>query len=139
MRSFRVKRDDRTRIFLALSGSVESKLRELFAKRAEAGELTQASLAEKLGIGRSAVCRRLNGGENMTLKTIADLVWGMGGCIEVDIFDPADHPHRNHVVTVRRETPVCWSASPTSVVRSSWSAESVQPRITVTGDARLAP
>jgi hypothetical protein len=28
----------------------------------------------------------------MTTETIADMVWALGQCIEVDIFDPFDRP-----------------------------------------------
>lgn len=52
--------------------------------------MTQAVLAKKLGVDRSAVNRRLSGGSNMTIETVADMVWGLGHCIRVEIYDPTD-------------------------------------------------
>ena len=42
--------------------------------------------------------RRLNGRTNMTIETIADMVWAGGGCIEVEIYDPAKRPDKNHAL-----------------------------------------
>ena len=79
-------------MYLALASKVEGALRDAYAKRYEAGEETQTSIAEKLGVNRSVVHRRLTGQQNMTLETVADMAWALGQCIEVDIFDPADRP-----------------------------------------------
>jgi hypothetical protein len=67
-------------------------LREAYARRYEAGEANQVTLAEKLGIDKSAVHRRLTGRTNMTLETLADMAWALGHKVNVDIFDPVDRP-----------------------------------------------
>jgi transcriptional regulator with XRE-family HTH domain len=90
VQSFRQTPDLRRKTYLALAGSIESQLRDAYAKRHEAGIENQASLARKLGVGRSAINRRLTGQQNMTIESIADLVWALGHCIEVDIFDPTE-------------------------------------------------
>jgi transcriptional regulator with XRE-family HTH domain len=41
-------------------------------------ELSQKELARRLGVGEARVSRILNGRENATLKTIADLGWALG-------------------------------------------------------------
>ncbi|MFZ3008048.1 MAG: helix-turn-helix transcriptional regulator [Phenylobacterium sp.] len=135
MRSFRKLKDDRRRIYLALVGSVESKLRDLYGKRYSAGELNQAELAKKLEVSRSVISRRLNGSDNMTLKSIADLVWALGGCVEVDIFDPADRPEKNHIVTVRQNMAPALSV-PRVIEAGTWQLGS-DARVAVSGDARL--
>ena len=95
MQSFRNKVDQRRQIFLNLAGSIESQLRDAYAKRHEEEQETQTSVAEKLGVNRSAVNHRLSGRTNMRIKTIADMVWALGHCVEVNIYDPADRPEQN--------------------------------------------
>jgi transcriptional regulator with XRE-family HTH domain len=75
-------------MFLKLSSQIEGQLREAYAKKHEAGQINQSALAEKLGVDRSAVHRRLNGRVNMTEETIADMIWGLDLDIDVKIFDP---------------------------------------------------
>lgn len=82
-------------MFLKLSGQIEGQLREAYAKKYEAGVLNQSTLAEKIGVDRSAVNRRLSGQVNMTEETIADMVWGLDHDIEVRIFDPLESK-KNH-------------------------------------------
>lgn len=98
---FRHRPDGRRRTFLSLAADIDRGLRAAFAKRAvERGE-TQTSLAEKLDINRSVVHRRLTSKANLTLESIADLVWALGYAIRVEIYDPqADHSAR------RNQTPI---------------------------------
>jgi predicted transcriptional regulator len=88
VRYFKRQPDNRRSVYLELTGSIESQLRQAYAKRHESAGVTQASLADKIGVGRSVVHRRLTGRSNMTTETISDLVWALGHCIKVDIFDP---------------------------------------------------
>lgn len=81
--------DPRRRIYLRLASQIEGQLREAYARKHESGECTQSSIAEKLGINRSAVHRRLNGHTNMTTEVIADMVWALGQEIDVKIYDSA--------------------------------------------------
>lgn len=88
MRSFKRQPDNRRSIYLQLAGSIEGQLRQAYAKGHDEQGVTQASLADKLGVDRSVVHRRLSGRTNMTIETIADMVWALGHCINVNIFDP---------------------------------------------------
>jgi hypothetical protein len=47
------------------------------------------TIAKKLRVGRSVVNRRLSGHANLTLETIADMLWALDHDISVEIFDPA--------------------------------------------------
>lgn len=94
MKSFRHKADARRGAYLRLVNSVESQLREAYAQRHAEGKVTQASLARDLGVSRSVVHRRLMGGANLTLKSIADLLWALGQDADVTIF-PADRDGSN--------------------------------------------
>jgi DNA-binding phage protein len=76
-------------VYLRLASQIEAQLREAYARKHAAGEATQSSLAEKLGVNRSAVHRRLTGQTNMTVETIADMVWALGQEIDVRISEPA--------------------------------------------------
>lgn len=104
MRSFQHKPDNRRSIFLKLAGDIEGQLRQAFAKRSEKDGLTQAALADKLGVDRSSINRRLSGASNMTIETIADMVWGLGFCIQVDIFDPAEAETNGHFIVPKSDT-----------------------------------
>lgn len=97
MRSFKHQPANRRQVFLALSGQIESQLRDAYAKCHEAGE-TQASLARLLGVDRSTVHKRLTGRRNMTIETIADMVWALGHCIKVSIFDPSEDKTNHYVI-----------------------------------------
>jgi transcriptional regulator with XRE-family HTH domain len=96
--SFRPKPNPRRRMFLKLAGLIESQLRDAYARRYEEGKLTQASIARELGVNRSAVHNRLSGRANMTLETIADMVWALGHDIDVKISDPAMKADTNYFV-----------------------------------------
>jgi DNA-binding phage protein len=89
LRSFRTKITDRRRVYLSLASQIESQLREAYDLRYREKKATQAGLADKLRINRSAVHRRLTGRTNMTIETIADMVWALGHRIKVSIYDPA--------------------------------------------------
>ena len=89
MRSFRTKLTDRRRVYLSLASQIESQLREAYDLRYREKKATQTSLADKLDINRSAIHRRLAGRTNMTIETIADMVWALGHRIKVSIYDPA--------------------------------------------------
>lgn len=105
MRSFKRNPDNRRQVYLALVGQVEGQLRDVYAKRHEAGLETQSSVAEKLGVHRSVVHHRLTGRQNMTLETLADMAWALGCCIAVDIYDPADRPSNRARVIPSHITP----------------------------------
>jgi hypothetical protein len=77
-------------MFLKLSGQIEGQLRDAYDKKFRAGLLNQTSLASKLNVNRSAIHHRLSGRTNMTIETIADMIWGLGNDFELKIFDPTE-------------------------------------------------
>ena len=97
LQSFRTKIDARRQAFLLLIGEIERQLREAYDRKFRAGAATQSSLANKLGINRSAVNRRLTGRVNMTVETLADMVWALDQSINVRIFDPSELRGLNRV------------------------------------------
>jgi hypothetical protein len=109
-------------MFLKISGMIEGQLRDAYDKKFRDGQINQSSLAAKLGVNRSAIHHRLSGRTNMTIETIADMVWGLGQDIEVRIFDPAVTKKNDHIAT---NTPSAVSASvipPTGVNKPAANA-----------------
>jgi hypothetical protein len=90
--------DSRRKAFLNLSGQIEGQLREAYDRQFQAGLINQSSLAAKLGVDRSAIHHRLMGHTNMTMETIADMVWGLGQTITVTVCDPSAVRGRNHFI-----------------------------------------
>jgi hypothetical protein len=89
MRSFRTEKvSPRRAAFLALAGDVESQLRDAYDERHRAHGVTQASIAKVLGVNRSAINHRLRGLTNMTIETLADMIWALGYAIKIVIYDP---------------------------------------------------
>ena len=96
MRSFRINRvSPRRATFLNLVSQVGSQLRDAYSHRYEQRAENQASIAKKLDVDRSAINRRLSGHTNMTLQSLADMVWSLGYAIKVIIFDPTTQSGRN--------------------------------------------
>jgi hypothetical protein len=71
-------------------------------------------LADKIGVDRSAINRRLTGKVNMTEETIADMVWGLEHDIEVRIFDPAESHSNRKIITLGNPVVTTPSAPPAS-------------------------
>lgn len=66
----------------ALAGArlISDALREMhraFGHERAERRLTQTQIAERLGVNKSAVNRWLNGRENLTLRSLAELAWAM--------------------------------------------------------------
>lgn len=93
---FRRPVDERRKTYLALVSQVETQLRDAYAELQESGKISRSELADKLGVDRSVVTRRLNGKINMTLTTLADMVWALGQCIDVKIHPKNLRMDTNH-------------------------------------------
>jgi hypothetical protein len=91
--------DPRRKMFLYLSGQIEGQLREAYDRLFQAGLATQSSIAKKLSVDRSAIHHRLMGHTNMTMETIADMVWALNHAIKVEIFDPHTTQLRSNYFT----------------------------------------
>lgn len=96
--SFSRKKDQRRLTYLRFITSIENQLREKFIERAETDGLTQAAIAEKLGVNRSSIHRRLTGQVNMTSETISDMLWALGCQGELNLIDCSEHNRVNSAV-----------------------------------------
>lgn len=74
--------------FVALVGD---KLQRALIRRKKREKFTQQQLADKLGVDRSRVNRCFSGSNNLTISTLAEIVWALDGRIVFDIVeDEAD-------------------------------------------------
>jgi transcriptional regulator with XRE-family HTH domain len=96
VRSFRNISNPRREMYLALAGSIESQLRDAFARQSKGRNMSQSSLAKKLGINRSAVHKRLTGQTNMTIETIADMLWALDQDFNISVFDRSVQNKKNN-------------------------------------------
>lgn len=102
MPSSRRTSNPRRKMFLNLSGQIEGQLREAYDRKYKDGLATQSSMAAKLGVNRSAIHHRLMGHTNMTIETIADMVWALDHAIKIDIFDPQSVHGVNHFIPINQ-------------------------------------
>jgi hypothetical protein len=117
--------DDRRAVYLNLVGSIESQLRDAYARLYEAGKENQSSIARNLKVGRSVVHRRLTGQQNMTIETTADMVWVLGCSISV---------------TISAQTPSSTNARPLSEEKSSmWSSPALPQAIPMAHTLETTP
>jgi hypothetical protein len=85
---FQKRPDRRRRVFLDFIGKIENGLRDAYGTRYEQGRTNQSMLAKKLNVHRSVIHHRLTGQKNLTIKSIADLIWGLDWGVKIDFFDP---------------------------------------------------
>lgn len=76
--SYQMRNDPRARKAGRFIYRVQKEIQKAFL----ASGLKQQEIAEKLGVNRSVVNKRLLGEANLTLRTIADLAWAMDAEIE---------------------------------------------------------
>lgn len=68
-------------------------IRKSFVEACEKNpELSQAKIAEELGVNRSVVNRRINDGANLTLRSILELLWAMNRDYVFETFEKKDKP-----------------------------------------------
>lgn len=79
--SYQMRNDPRARKAGRFIHRVQKELQNAFV----ASGMKQQEIAEKLGVNRSVVNKRLLGEANLTLRTIADLAWAMGADIEFSL------------------------------------------------------
>lgn len=86
--SFLFELDPKQEVAADLISDIGRQLQSLHAERQALGKLTQQDIATRLGLDRARVNKCLSGSNNLTLRTLAELVWAMDGEIEVTIRLP---------------------------------------------------
>ena len=90
--SYQMRNDPRARKAGRFIHRVQKELQNAFV----ASGMKQQEIAEKLGVNRSVVNKRLLGEANLTLRTIADLAWAMDAEIKFSLVRQAPSPGQNH-------------------------------------------
>ncbi len=78
MPSYEYKIDERSRAGSRFITSVNNELRHALVTEKSERKLTQQAIADKLGVNRSVINRRFMGLENMTARSIGELLWAIG-------------------------------------------------------------
>ena len=87
MKSSSVKIEPRRRSYLRLIGELESQLHKAYEEEHGTSGLTFADIARKLGCHKSFITRKMNGTSNMTLETLADLVFALRRRITIQMVE----------------------------------------------------
>jgi len=77
-------------------GKVRRELQVALDHEKAARKLTQQQIANLLGVNRSVINRQLLGGENLTLRRVAELAWALGWDIVFELKKPAVARGQNH-------------------------------------------
>lgn len=86
-------------------------LLEAYAYRAETEGLDQARLADKLGVDKAVVSRRLSGASNLTERTLAETFWALDHELTFDAV-PTERLKRGNASTeARSNVPVAPSST----------------------------
>jgi hypothetical protein len=118
----------RRRVFLNLIAEIEGGLRTAFERWAKENNENQSGLAKKLGVDRSAVNRRLTGRVNLTIQTIADMVWALGYCIRIEIYHPSDAAvFRNQALIPTDNVPAPVPVGARETPTQSWPVTPITP------------
>jgi transcriptional regulator with XRE-family HTH domain len=110
----------------------------LWRRRQSAG-LKQADLAAILGRDEGWVSRSLNGPANWTLRTLGELVGGLNGELEINVFAAEDHPvslRTNYDAYAEIEV-FSTTATANAEFKQTWSKGFSQPNTSYTGDTDL--
>lgn len=78
MPSFEYTIDEKSRVGARFLSRVKEEIQRAFSIEKRERKLTQQSVAQKLGVNRSVVNRQLMGYENMTTRSIAEMLWAIG-------------------------------------------------------------
>lgn len=117
--SFRMHISARSRKAARFISSVHRELQEAYMRASRRG-ITQQNIADVLDVDRSAVNRRLQGGGNLTLRTLSDLAFAMDEDIALT-FSPRIHATANYRVgdVVVSGAQGTRTATPAGVITSS--------------------
>jgi transcriptional regulator with XRE-family HTH domain len=87
MTSYQMRLTDRERKVGRAVYRTQRQIIRALAKAKDKKGLTQQALAEKLGVDRSVINRRVTGRANLTLRTLAELAWALGCELDVQFVE----------------------------------------------------
>jgi transcriptional regulator with XRE-family HTH domain len=80
-------------------GKVRRELQAALEQEKTVRKLTQQQIANMIGVNRSVINRQLLGGENLTLRRVAELAWALGWEIVFELRKPAVARGQNYLPT----------------------------------------
>ncbi len=78
MNSFHYDIGDKARAGARFISLVRRELQNAYSSEKKTRKLTQQEIATKLGVNRSSINRQLIGTENLTLRSVGELLWAIG-------------------------------------------------------------
>lgn len=93
-----------------LIAAVGQRLQEVLVEHKAIDGLTQQELATRLGVNRAQVNRCFSGYHNLTLRSLAELVWALDAEIKIEIAMPAGQPGTNFSPNIVHEATPSQSA-----------------------------
>lgn len=78
--SYQIQLDARSRVAGRFIGTTYDELRAAFKRSGK----TQQQVADLLGVDKAVIHHRLNGTENLTLRTLAEMAWAIDHEIKID-------------------------------------------------------
>lgn len=127
--SFHIKIDSKQKVAAKLIGKVHSELNRAIQIVKQDSNVSQQALADKLEINKATLSRRLGGRTNLTLKSLANLIWAIDGDFEFKINMPSDYSVSNS-----SRHPVSLWRSDTTVNTPSTGASESEPIRNLTTD-----
>jgi hypothetical protein len=114
MTSYKVDIGEKARAGSRFLADVRDEIQRAFftQKRRQQG-LTQQAIAKKLGVNRSLVNRQVMGLENLTVRSIGELLWAIGWEPMFKAQDPMEDFGRNAQLTPAAPEPRDTEISPT--------------------------
>lgn len=103
MPSFEYVIDERSRAGSRFLSRVRDELQRALLAEKAGRKLTQQSIADKLGVNRSVVNRQFMGLENLTARTIGELLWAIGWEAHFEAVKPETAAGANEFVSVKEE------------------------------------
>lgn len=128
MTSFHFDIDPKEHFVARAISRARDALRLAFLEEKATRDFTQADLARTLGIDRSVINRQLTGDANMTIRSLAELAWGLDRDLVVQMPRPTDgiganeHSTRPAIVATKTSSGTAASAAMVAAVISKVSA-----------------
>ncbi len=95
--SYQIKLDKRARQAAKFISKLQMRIQEMLVQSG----MTQQEVAERLGVDRSVINRRLTGKANLTARSIADFSYVFGKEIDIKFSDPAKETRVNWITSAQ--------------------------------------
>lgn len=95
--SYRIAISPRRRKVIRFIGGVRDALVNAYLDEKKNNGLTKQELADRVGVNKSVITRRLNGSANLTLRSIAEMADALGRDIDFRLVQDADPQRANWV------------------------------------------